>query len=62
MCESEEVASWMCQWEKEERVRQCIACPELNYPESEARYKTPEEWEKDNPKWKSWGEYLAYIV
>lgn len=42
------------------KIAERIACPEADYPASEARYLTPAEWEKDNEV--SWYEYCSQWV
>jgi len=54
VCDNDEdgVGNWMIAWERAMRIAHRIACPELDYPASEAKYSTVEEWEKDhNIKW-----------
>ena len=41
----ETLGDWMIEWEQKERIKLRIACPELGYPASEARYASVEEWE-----------------
>lgn len=44
--DEEGIGNWMIGWMHEMMVKEHIACPELGYPASEARYGSIEEWEK----------------
>jgi hypothetical protein len=43
--EEDGIGNWMIGWMHEIMVEERIACPELDYPLSEARYASIEEWE-----------------
>lgn len=54
--DEEGVGNWMMGWNRECMVKERIACPEIGYSVSEAKYASIEEWEKATGKvW--WDEY-----
>jgi hypothetical protein len=54
----EGVGNWMMEEGHKQQVIHRIACPELNYPMSEALYPTIKDWELANDK--NWYEYLNF--
>jgi hypothetical protein len=48
--DEEGCGNWMVGWDRQMKVEQRVACPEIGYPVSEALYANIEEWEKATGK------------